>query len=208
MSGHDRKIGLYGGTFDPIHNGHIHLALSLMEAWSLDELYFCPARCSPNKKDKEQTPAEYRLAMVELAVEAIPGVGVYDGELRREGLSYTIDTLESMLAALKQQEASAELHLLMGADSARTLHSWHRVSEIVGLVPLIVGSRDRELDVDDPKAPAAVREAIRKGLTPTPFLDISASELRERLKENLYCGHLIHHKVLDYINKNGLYSSV
>ena len=175
------KRGLFGGSFDPIHFGHINLAIQLFEAAGLDELLVCPAARSPFKEEPIASP-EHRRQMVQLAIEGIPHFRLLGLELDRGGLSYTIDTLK----ALRQQYPSDELYLFLSDESFKKFHLWKEHEEILKLAKPLVGDRDRE------------------GRLPT--LEISSTEIRRRLKKRLYCGHLIPAKTLDYIQRHHLYS--
>lgn len=201
----ERKIGLYGGTFDPIHFGHLNLAIQLMEGRGLDEVWFCPARCSPHKLDVESTSSSHRLNMLYLATAPLPQFRVIDDELQRPGPSYTIDTVESIQKKLALEEPKATLYLLMGDDSIRGLHRWHKVDLLLQTVSLLIGCRERVGVPEIPEGSVALRQAIATALHPTSFLDISATELRRRLAEHRYCGHLLPREVLDYISKHNLY---
>ncbi len=193
-----KRVGLYGGSFDPIHNGHLNLAIELMEKCQLEEVWFIPAALSPHK-EQLPLPAHHRLEMVRLATESLPCFRVLDLELNRAGPSYSVDTVEQLVAA----HPSIQFHLLLGDDNIRNFHSWHRVNELVALVPLLIGSRHSKNfpSESDPK----LAEAIRQGRVETAVMEISATALRDRLKGKLHCGHLVPYKVLDYIHINQLY---
>lgn len=199
-----RRVGIYGGTFDPVHFGHINLALAIQDQLQLDEVWFCPAHCSPHKTGEEQTATEHRLAMLQLAIEDIPTFSIYDWELQQEPPSYTINTVRELLGT---HDENTHFTLLMGDDSLAQLHKWAEIEEIVELLPLAIGARRREAGIDNPQLPPKVREAVEKGLVNTPQMDISATDLRQRLKNKVYCGHLLPQKVLDYISKHDLYCS-
>jgi len=194
-----KKIGFFGGTFDPVHFGHINLALQLFESHGLDEVLFCPVARSPFKE--EMPPAASpndRAAMTQLAIEDIGFFRLSRIELERPGLSYTIDTLRALHSVYRNDR----LYLLLSEDSLRCFHLWKECEEIVKLAQPLVGSRGQA----EEKIPASpVSKALRKGLTPTSRLEISSTQIRERLKNGLYCDHLVPLKVLDYIEKHHLY---
>lgn len=197
-----KKIGLYGGTFDPVHFGHINLALSLKEIHQLDEVWFCPAYINPHKK--EQAPlvsAEQRLEMLELALEGLPSFFVLDIEIKKKSTSYTIDTIRSLLA--REEGKQEQLFLLLGEDALQNFAQWREPEEIVKLVPLLIGMRESSYNLES--FPTDLQSAIKKGMTRTRVMDISSTEVRDRLKKRLYCGHLVPAKILDYITRNGLY---
>ncbi|MBS0620026.1 MAG: nicotinate-nicotinamide nucleotide adenylyltransferase [Verrucomicrobia bacterium] len=178
-----KKIGVFGGSFDPIHNGHIHLALSLKELVGLDEVLFVPTTLSPFKSSKPPVAsAADRLEMVRQAIAPIGGFSVLDWEIRGPGPTYTIDTIRRL-----QEEGRGELHLLMGDDLLPRLNEWKESAALQVLAPPLVGSRTGPLQI--------------------PLLDISSTRVRERLSKKYYCGHLVPQAVLDYIQAHGLYSS-
>jgi nicotinate-nucleotide adenylyltransferase len=201
-----KKVGLYGGTFDPIHFGHLNLALELKEAHHLDEILFCPAAVSPHKFNQPPAPSkEHRRMMVELAIEPIKSFVLYDGELKREGPSYTIDTVREILGSEEARKQAWQLYLLIGEDALSQLSEWKNVEELISLTIPLIGSRGSEVDVHSLSLSSKSREKIRQGMTKIPLLDISSTGMRDRIKKRLYCGHLIPAKVLDYIHKHHLY---
>lgn len=193
-------IGFYGGTFDPIHFGHINLAIELMEAHNLTEVWFCPALISPHRQQENPVPISHRIKMLQLALSNVPYFRVLDIESKRQPPSYTIDTIIQL-----QESQPQPLCLLLGEDSIPGFFHWHRVEEIVERVPLLIGKRQSVEFLLPPNANPIVSSAIERGLTPTNMFDISATEVRERLRKGLYCGHLLPEKVIDYISTNALY---
>ena len=165
--------GFFGGTFDPIHFGHINLAISLLEQHSLKGVLFCPAFCSIFKT---MTPpivsAEDRLAMLQLAIQDIPQFRICRLEIDSKAPAYTIDTIRS----LKKEYPS--LRLFLSDESFAHFDQWKEPEELTTLAPPLIG----------------------------PRTNVSGTQIRARLKEKLYCGHLLPEKVLDYIHKNHLYS--
>ncbi len=194
-----KKLGLLGGTFDPIHFGHLHLGISLQEAHHLDEVIVCPAFHSPLKPHQPEE-AKHRLAIVKLAIEGLPTWRVLDWEITRPHPSYTIDTVRHLLEVVYANQ-KVELHLLLGEDLLPDLPKWKEIDRLLELAPPLVGCR--RYDKNSFQNPFA--QKIAKGMTTTKVLEISASEIRERLKKGLYCGHLVPAKVLDYITKHRLY---
>ncbi|MFI5343514.1 MAG: nicotinate (nicotinamide) nucleotide adenylyltransferase [Chlamydiales bacterium] len=203
--GHERmhkKIGLLGGTFDPIHFGHINLAIELREKRELDEVWFIPAHVNPHKTDKISTSATHRKNMLELAIQGCPGFLINEIEMDRDPPSYTIDTI---CALLKEDFHQRQYYLLMGEDALCSFAQWHQPEEIVRLVPLLIGSRFLERPCPELIDQPLIREAVKKGWTKTHMMDISGTELRLRLAQGCYCGHLIPAAVLAYIDENQLY---
>lgn len=198
-----KKIGLLGGTFDPIHLGHLNLAMEIMEKKGLDEVWFIPAHINPHKLESPPTSApDHRLEMLKLALQDIPSFKVVDIEHQLPSPSYTVNTVKHIL----KENSSDQFYLLLGEDSIPGFIHWYRPEEIVKMVPLLIGSRSGNWHLSRKEGQEEVYEAIQKGLVRTRLLDISSTELRKRLSEGLYCGHLIPPQVLAYINQNQLYS--
>lgn len=197
-------IGFYGGTFDPIHIGHIHLAIRLLEAHQLSEVWFCPAKINPLRQSESPTPISHRLKMVELAISSIPKFKVIDLEAKREGPSYTFDTLCQLQKMQQEKKDPRQIALLLGEDSIAQFDKWHRAEEIAEHFPLLIGRRLENFSL--PHTSPKISAAIKKGWTPIPVLDISSTEIRKRLKNGLYCGDLVPAIVMDYIYLNRLYS--
>jgi len=196
-------IGIFGGTFNPIHFGHLNLAIELKEKHSLTEVWVVPAQISPFRQDEPLISSHHRMQMVKRAIEGIPGFKLQDFEVKREGPSFTIDTIKYIF-----KHYPGQYRLLLGEDSLLGFRDWKNASEIVDLIPLAIGCRrDVQLSLQLTKLglEKKIESAIREGLTETTLMEISATMVRERLKNSLYCGHLIPSKVLDYIYENQLY---
>lgn len=195
------KIGFFGGTFDPIHFGHLYLAIEILEKRQLDRVFFCPAQRSPQKGESEPVaPAADRLAMVALAIEPIEAFSLIDTEIQRPGPSYTIDTIRE----LKKEFPKDQFHLILGEDLLAGVSEWKEVEKLFELAPPLVGSRHQKLSTKI-VLPKPLEDALQSGLTHIPLVDISSTALRKRLKMKKYCGHLLPGKVLDYIEQNRLY---
>lgn len=202
-----KKIGLFGGTFDPIHLGHLNLAFELMEKRGLDQVWFIPAQINPLKLQAPPTLMEHRLAMVQLAIEEIPQFHLKDLEKERPPPSYTIDTLRAFIAEEAYRPMPNQFYLLLGEDSVPGFLHWYLPEEIVKLVPLLIGSRSGIWQYALDHFSLSIREAIQEGLTPTRVMDISGTDIRKRFVQTLYCGHLVPAPVLHYIQENQLYTS-
>lgn len=185
-------IGLFGGSFDPIHHGHLLVAQAVREALGLEEVRFVPARLQPFKAGQPSTDAELRARMVALAIADEPGFRLERVELDRPGPSYTIDTLR----ALTQREPGVRWGLLIGADSARDLPLWREAEALHQHAELIVFAR---AGVEAPALPWPVRQVT------VPALEISATQIRRRAA----AGHSLHywvpHPVAEVIRGEGLY---
>ncbi len=188
-----KKIGILGGSFDPVHFGHLNLAICLMESCALDEVLFIPTRLSPFK---EHIPpiasAEHRLAMLKKALAPLPQFKIIDWEIHGQGPAYTIDTVRKLITP------SVQLHLLLGEDHLSSLDRWKEGEELIRLAPPLIGSRKTS---DTPIAAPFPRIKI-------PLLEISSTTIRERLAHKKYCGHLVPAIVLDYIHQNHLYQAL
>lgn len=161
-----RKVGVFGGTFDPVHFGHLNLAISLMEACALNQVLFVPAFQSPFK---ENTPpsasAAHRSAMLQLAIAPIKAFKLIDWELLQEGPSYAIDTVRKLA-----KDSSLELHYLLGQDHQATFHRWKDADELARLAPPLFESRRFEISSTE------VRERLSRHqycghLIPAPVLE-------------------------------------
>jgi nicotinate-nucleotide adenylyltransferase len=134
-----QRIGWLGGSFDPVHDGHLAIARAAADALELDRVLLVPARNPPHKTDRVLAPAEDRLALLRLAVAGDPRLVPCDAELRREGLSYSYDTARELLATLP---AGARLYYVIGADTLADLPHWHRIAELCGLVTFCAVARE------------------------------------------------------------------
>jgi nicotinate-nucleotide adenylyltransferase len=174
------RLGIFGGTFDPVHFGHLLLAESAREQLRLDEVWFIPAATPPHKRDRELTPAKQRLEMLELGIAGNEAFRVSTLELDRGGVSYTADTLRQIL----QQHPDAELFLLMGADSLRDLVTWREPEEVCRLaVPAVVrrgGQPDLDFSVLQSLVSPERLETIRASEVAISAVDFSSTDLRER----------------------------
>lgn len=187
-----RRIGFFGGTFDPIHFGHINLALELQEQHQLDEVLFCPAACSPFKTSAPpHASAQDRLAMLQQALSELPFCSLCSLEIERPGPSYTIDTLRAL------QRPDVQFFTLLSEETFRSFDQWKEAKALSLLAPLLVGSRPQQLTSD---------LTLCATFTPTRIFEISSHEIRERIRQNRYCGHLLPTKVLDYIHTHRVYS--
>jgi nicotinate-nucleotide adenylyltransferase len=201
-----RKIGIYGGTFDPIHLGHIAVVISLMESNTLDHVFFIPAANNPLKERPDLTDKMHRLNMVRRAIKNVPNTSVLTLELQRSGPSYTIDTVHELMSSKRVNDGDS-LYLLMGQDVLDGVHRWKSVHELVQIAKPIVAARACDLRSAEWQKDVKLRKIIEAGLCNTPLFDISSTEIRKRLKEGLYCGHLLDHAVLRYIYRYKLYSA-
>jgi nicotinate-nucleotide adenylyltransferase len=194
------KAGLLGGSFDPIHFGHLNLAISLLEAHDLDRVLFCPTSRSPFKIEQMPLAPTHRLAMTRRALQGIDVFSLLDWEAQHSGPSYTIDTVKRWKA-----ENPGELFLLLGEDQLPHLHHWKEVETLFTLCRPLIASREKQ-SIPANELSAPVQALIAQGRTKSPILEISSTQVRQRLKNGCYCGHLVPYLVLDYIQEHGLYS--
>ncbi|MBA3236764.1 MAG: nicotinate (nicotinamide) nucleotide adenylyltransferase [Parachlamydiaceae bacterium] len=198
----EERIGIYGGSFNPIHFGHLNLAIEMLEKHNLTKVYFCPAALSPFKQNEPAIEPHHRLTMVKMAIEGIPQFSILENELLRPPPSYMIDTLEELLVLDKNKKIKPRYFLILGGDAILDLHRWHRIDEILALASPLTGMRPNTIAFNKDHL---IQEAVKKGVTLTRVLEISSTELRVRIGEKKYCSHLLPTKVLDYIYSNRLY---
>ena len=197
------KTGILGGTFDPVHNGHILIAGETFRQLKLDNMIFVPAACSPFKTETCETPAEHRFKMVELAVEGVAGFTASRIELDRPGISYTIDTLEALQAKKSQPD---DLYFITGLDSLRTLSEWKDAGRIITLSRLVTVCRPgydvRDIDVLEQRLPGLRERLI---LLKGPLVDISSTDIRRRISAGESIHGLVPERVEAYIQEHQLY---
>ncbi len=190
------RIGLFGGTFDPPHIGHLFVAYTALERLGLDRVVLVPARRQPLKAGAEITAPEHRLAMLRLLAGDDARLSVDPVELEREGLSYSIDTVRAYRAA----HPAAELTFLLGEDSAATLGQWRDPVGIAALARLVVLTRG-EADGSGATMPAGIRvERLA-----TRRIDVSATEVRARARAGLPLRGFVTDDIAAYIAAHGLY---
>lgn len=201
----NKTIGFFGGSFDPIHSGHIHLATMLQEVCGLTTVLFCPAFVSPFKVNKRpSSSASHRREMVKRAIAPIPSFSLYDFELLEEKPSYTIDTLLHLKTSLEDQSQTCDIRLILGADMLADLPQWKEIDQVLEIAPPLVGARSGSFHIPE-ELSARSKRLLTESIVQIPMLDISSTDLRQRLKKRLYCGHLMGHDVLEYIYQNKLY---
>lgn len=200
----ERRIGLYGGTFDPIHFGHLNIAIQMKEFHHLDEIWFSLANRNPHKEEASES-AQHRLKMLEIALAEIPNFRIIDNELKRNGPSYTIDTLRELVSSQEKHVIKTTFFLILGEDSALNFSKWREPREIVKLATPLVARRTVLEKSHESQSDPVIEQALKKGITPIPVMEICATDIRKRVQEGLYIGHLVPSKVIDYIYQNHLY---
>ncbi len=193
-----QKIGLFGGSFDPFHFGHLNLVVNLLEHAHLDQILICPAKSTAFKTP--HTSIEHRVQMLQLVIEEIPSFTLLDWEIQMQK-PYTIDTVKR----LKKNE-EIDLFLLLGEDLLPSLHLWHQVEELLNLAKPLVASRFTTSQHIDLKLSSQTKIKLEKGFVKIPLIEISGKTIRQRLQQKKICKHLVPSKILDYIQLNHLYS--
>lgn len=196
------KIGIFGGSFDPIHNGHTALVHAMAEALSLDRVVLMPTGIAPHKVKKTTTSDEDRLTMCRLATAGDPLLEVSDFEIRKGGASFTVDTLEAM----HEQYPDDTLYLLMGADMFLTLTTWKRFEDIVKLAVLCTVPRD-EANAEELRTYAEMlcTFGARCEVVDAPLYAVSSTEVRACVENGASTEKWLSKAVSDYIRKRGLY---
>lgn len=203
MSGKKRRIGVMGGTFDPIHMGHLVTAEAVRTEYQLDNVLFIPAANPPHKAKQEVTPAIHRYIMTAMATSSNPYFHVSSIELDRPGPSYTIDTVYELVDRFG---AGTELYFITGADAVQEIPTWDRIEELLGLCQFIAATRPGCLPtVDNIKEYFGELGKTRIHRLNTPELEISSTDIRERVKNGCSIKYIVPESVENYIWKEGLY---
>lgn len=190
------KIGILGGSFDPVHFGHLIVARDVLEQMELDRLFFVLAARAPLKARAPQASDTQRLAMLELAIEDDPRFGVLDLELRSRGVSYTFNTVRT----LQKRWPDDELYWIIGADQLGQLDRWYRIQELTKQIGFISINRPGYANTPPESLPSLKLLPLKAHL-----LDISSSEIRSRVAHGLSIRYLLPDKVAAYIEKHNLY---
>lgn len=211
------RVGLLGGSFNPIHFGHLRAAEEVREVLNLDLVYFVPAAMPPHKSAEGLAPPEHRLAMVRLGTKGNRHFMVSDVEIRRAGRSYTIDTVRHFLTTLR---APSTLFLMMGSDAFADLETWKECEELVRLCSIVVHTRQGTGDGQPPRISLAALKRFgyikdddhyvhSSGQTlsfvATTNFPVSATLIREKLRHRRSVRYLTPNDVVDYIQQHGLY---
>jgi nicotinate-nucleotide adenylyltransferase len=188
------KVGIFGGTFDPIHHGHLITAQSVREIRDLDKIIFIPSFISPHKADVNSASPEHRMNMLKLAVEGIDFFEVSDYEIKKEGISYTIDTLKEF------KKKYDKLEFIIGYDNIFKFHTWKNPDEIMKITKILVLKRKSSLP--PPHEDKYVKSAL---FVETRGIEISATDIREKVKQGMPIHYLVPEKVKEYIYSFNLY---
>ena len=184
-----KKIGIFGGSFDPIHTGHLIICNIIKEELNLDKIVFVPAYRSPHKVASKFTSPQVRFKMVELAIEDNKGFEISDFEISKNRSVYSIETIGHM----KKKYSGAELYFIIGADSYNNISKWKDPGLIKNNVKLVIASRNNlKVNKED-------------YLAKTPNIEISSSMIRDRIDKKLSIKYLVNSKVEHYIYEKSLY---
>jgi nicotinate-nucleotide adenylyltransferase len=185
IPGHVERVGLFGGSFDPVHLGHVILAEAALEELQLERIVFIPAALSPFKTERPPSASnESRLAMLREAIASEKRFSVDDRELQREGPSFTIDTVRELLG----DYPGVRFLYLIGADNLKDLHQWHKIEELRNLVDFAVLDRGKISDLESCQLPVVRRR-----------IDLSSTEIRERLAKGLSIRFMVPERVYDFM---------
>ena len=193
-----KKLGILGGTFDPIHMGHLVLAEQVREQFQLEQVIFIPSASPPHKTEQELSLADHRFEMTKLALEGNRFFSVSDIELKREGLSYTVDTL----GKLKELYKDSEIYFLTGSDVLDEITTWKDPEEIYKLAKIVIAVRPG-FDKFDPEDHFSKKSIIAR----ITGVDISSTQIREKVRKGESIKYLVPSRVEEYIRKENLYTT-
>lgn len=196
-------LGVFGGTFDPPHLGHLAAAQEALETAGLARVLFVPSERNPLKVGEQRSPTRHRVAMTRLAIDGDSRFELSDADLGGDGPSYTVD----LLARLKQEHPGADLAFISGMDILHELHRWHQPLRVLELARLLVVSRPGERQIAPGDVDARIPGASRRiTVIETPGVAISSTELRKRVAEGRSLRYLVPESVAAYIREHGLYA--
>ena len=197
-----KRVGIFGGTFDPIHMGHLIVAETIMDEFHLDKVVFIPAAVPPHKLDRQISPAKHRYMMTMLATCSNPRFQVSDMEMHRQGPSYSRDTLAQLL---EEHGSDTEFYFIVGADSVENLHTWNRIDELLTMCHFIGASRPGCMPDMEKIAQRFGPLAEKIHCLETPELEISSTEIRHRVGQKRTIRYIVPETVEQYIYKEKLY---
>ena len=198
------RIGVFGGSFDPVHLGHLILAENCRQQANLDQILFVPCAMSPHKLDGAHGTDRQRLEMLDLAIGGHRDFVRSDMEIKRGGVSYTVDTLRE----LEESQPGNEWFFLMGADSLESFSSWKEPDEILKLAkPIVVGRPGSEIDLGslEKNSSADYVKSLRDLSVESPLIEISSSNIRQRVAESKSIRFLVPRSIEQYIVTQKLY---
>lgn len=199
-----QKIGVFGGSYNPVHCGHLQIAEAAREQFGLDQVWFVPAWIQPFKQGMQVVSASHRRQMLELALEPYPDFRICDYELEKKGISYTCDTIQALKAAMPD----THLYFIMGADSLDTFGTWYHPEKICACASILAAVRHRPGKSDELQRQADIlRQSLNADIhfLQTPFYNISSTQIRQMDPKALAGQHLVPRSVLQYICDHHLY---
>lgn len=201
-----KRLGIFGGTFDPIHMGHLLVAEMARQECDLDKVLFIPAANPPHKSDKHVSPPNYRFEMTELAIKSNPYFQISDIELKRQGKSYTIDTLKDLRKIYSEE---CEFWMIVGGDSFRELDTWRNAKELIKLCNFAVYMRPHvSIDTCKIQAKKIHGQANSRVLfVEAPMIDISSTDIRDRVAQGKSIRYMVPDAVRKYIIEKRLFKS-
>ena len=192
------KTCIFGGTFDPPHIGHLLIAQTVFESENFERLIFVPANISPAKKNGDSSPPKERSKMLEMSLTNNPNFEISDLEIKREGISYTIDTIKEVADKLKLDKK--DLFFLMGSDTLKSFHNWKNPEKIIKICNIIVAIRPGFTPSDIPQW---VLDNVR--FANIPRFEVSSTNIRRRWREGKTIRYMVPKEVWEYINEKELY---
>lgn len=201
-----QKIGIMGGTFNPIHNGHLLIADYAREEYNLSQVLFLPTGHSPHKRSQQITPASQRCDMITLAIQYNPFFTLELMEVEEERISYTYITIPK----LQEKYANAELYFILGADSLFDIESWKEPGKILASCNVLAAYREDARELDFMKQISYLNEKYHARIYPlhTPCFDVSSRDIRSRVSHNLSIRYLVPKEIENYIMEKRLYQEV
>ena len=204
MSDVKRKIGIMGGTFDPIHTGHLVTAEAIRIEYGLEKVLFIPAAHPPHKQHSQVTPSIHRYIMTTMAISSNPHFYVSPIEIERPGLSYTIDTVVELI---KEYGNNTEFYFITGTDAIQELPTWRDIDHLLDICYFIAATRPGWIgSLDDVIKKFGNKGKERIHRLPTLELEISSTDIRERVRQGRSIKYIVPESVENYILKEGLYS--
>jgi nicotinate-nucleotide adenylyltransferase len=201
-----KRLGILGGTFDPIHVGHLIMAEAVRQRYDLSKVLFIPSARPPHKEVREVTDPAHRFQLVSLAVADNPFFEVSDIEMNREGKCYTVDTLQAIQA---NEDQLTDCFFIIGGDSVPELRTWRNIEELAKLCTLVVvprpGWETERLAREDLGLPEWIRETLIGNVVSAPLIGLSSTDIRETIERNKSIRYLVPRAVEEYIVAHGLY---
>lgn len=199
------NIGLFGGSFNPVHHGHLMAAQSALETFDLSQVWFVPSRVAPHKTQPRQADPDHRLAMLRLATEHNLDFDVCDEEIRRGGVSYTVDTVER----LRSRHPRTRFSFIVGSDTLADLHGWKDIGRLLTLCDIVTIARPgfdlNTLGANALNLPPPWPEKLLARAAAGVRMDISSSDIRHRVAEGMSIRYMVPPEVEMYIAEHALY---